>query len=219
MIEKANTSLSLLANLLGDRRFFFATDHPTKLDVIVASHILLLTVPPLPNDMLRNLVISSYPTLHAHARRIYARTIPAHASSLEASLSLSHSFDLVEAESRSTISAPPIQTRTTSSHGFIQSLRSLVNPIRSSGTTPERVERTEEEKKEDREFAMMRWVWFAAATGAFLWAASGFSLVFIPLEQYQEAKNREDETAVDGEDNEEDSVEENETDDHEDGGE
>ena len=68
---------------------------------------------------------------------------------------------------------------------------------------------------------MMRWVWFAAATGTLLWAASGFSLVFIPLEEYQEAKNREDETVVDGEDDGEDSAEEeeSETDGPEDGGE
>lgn len=204
-----------MADLLGDKQFCLR-DHPTTLDVFVASHILLLTNPSLPNDLLRTFVSASYPSLHAHAQRIKARTIRSEFSSLEASLSLSHSFDLAETQSRATISAPFFRVRSGSSRAFSQVLRSLAPPswkqIRNKQTG-----KTEEEKAEDLWFDGMRWIWFAAAAGVLLWAASGFQLVIVPEEELEEMKaSARGEGSGDGTSKQEEDEDEDEDDESED---
>lgn len=44
---------------------------PTLLDAVVASHVLLLCRPPFPDPLLQDLVNNSYPSLAAHANRLY----------------------------------------------------------------------------------------------------------------------------------------------------
>ncbi|PPQ64674.1 hypothetical protein CVT26_002764 [Gymnopilus dilepis] len=70
VLEKARADLDIYKELLGDRTYFFH-ERPSSLDVLVASHILLLVEPPLPDTLVKELIINSYPALAAHARRIY----------------------------------------------------------------------------------------------------------------------------------------------------
>lgn len=49
---------------------------PTTLDILLASHILLLVVPEYPDALLRDLVLNSFPTLVEHARRVQETIFP-----------------------------------------------------------------------------------------------------------------------------------------------
>lgn len=48
---------------------------PTTLDIVLAAHVLLLLNPPYPDPFLQTLIDTSYPTLSAHARRVYAQAL------------------------------------------------------------------------------------------------------------------------------------------------
>ncbi|KAJ3877289.1 outer mitochondrial membrane transport complex protein-domain-containing protein [Lentinula edodes] len=76
VLEKARTTLDIYTRLLGEGTFFNG-DQPSHLDAIVAAHILLLSRPPFPDPLLQDLVNTSYPSLVAHANRMYARTLSA----------------------------------------------------------------------------------------------------------------------------------------------
>ncbi|TFK55127.1 hypothetical protein OE88DRAFT_1674733 [Heliocybe sulcata] len=75
VVEKARACLDIYARLLGRKRFFFH-DRPTTLDVVLASHILLLINPPYPDPLLKSLVTDSYPELASHARSVYSAAFP-----------------------------------------------------------------------------------------------------------------------------------------------
>ncbi|KAJ3857024.1 outer mitochondrial membrane transport complex protein-domain-containing protein [Lentinula lateritia] len=74
VLEKARTTLDIYTRLLGEGNFFNG-DQPSLLDAILAAHILLLSRPPFPDPLLQDLVNTSYPSLVAHANRMYARTL------------------------------------------------------------------------------------------------------------------------------------------------
>ncbi|KAJ3732303.1 hypothetical protein DFJ43DRAFT_320783 [Lentinula guzmanii] len=74
VVEKARTALDIYTRLLGARTFFNG-DQPSLLDAIVAAHILLLSRPPFPDPLLQDLVNTSYPSLVAHANRLYDQTL------------------------------------------------------------------------------------------------------------------------------------------------
>ncbi|KAJ3916828.1 hypothetical protein F5877DRAFT_45798 [Lentinula edodes] len=76
VLEKARSTLDIYTRLLGEGTFFNG-DQPSHLDAIVAAHILLLSRPPFPDPLLQDLVNTSYPSLVAHADRMYARTLSA----------------------------------------------------------------------------------------------------------------------------------------------
>ncbi|KAJ3929140.1 MAG: outer mitochondrial membrane transport complex protein-domain-containing protein [Lentinula lateritia] len=76
VLEKARTTLDIYTRLLG-KGTFFNGDQPSHLDAIVAAHILLLSRPPFPDPLMQDLVNTSYPSLVAHANRMYARTLSA----------------------------------------------------------------------------------------------------------------------------------------------
>jgi len=75
VLDKARDCLDIYARLLGQKRFFFH-DRPTTLDVVLASHILLLVNPPYPDPLLKSLVTDSYPELASHARSVYSIAFP-----------------------------------------------------------------------------------------------------------------------------------------------
>ncbi|KAJ4475266.1 outer mitochondrial membrane transport complex protein-domain-containing protein [Lentinula edodes] len=76
VLEKARSTLDIYTRLLGEGTFFNG-DQPSHLDAIVAAHILLLSRPPFPDPLLQDLVNTSYPSLVAHANRMYAQTLSA----------------------------------------------------------------------------------------------------------------------------------------------
>jgi sorting and assembly machinery component 37 len=49
---------------------------PSTLDVVVASHIMLLLNAPFPDALISNLLVESYPTLVIHARLVLFRAFP-----------------------------------------------------------------------------------------------------------------------------------------------
>ena len=58
-------------------------------------------------------------------------------------------------------------------------------------------------------FAGMRWVWFAAAAGALVWAVSGIRLIIIPVDEPEESKashSEDDERPHEVEDEEDEEV-------------
>ncbi|KAJ8586108.1 hypothetical protein M405DRAFT_883500 [Rhizopogon salebrosus TDB-379] len=67
----AKASFTLYANLLDRQRFFFG-EQPTTLDIYLASHILLLLDPPLPDQLMRNILEELHPTLVESARNVQA---------------------------------------------------------------------------------------------------------------------------------------------------
>ncbi|THH10691.1 hypothetical protein EW145_g1140 [Phellinidium pouzarii] len=181
VLEKARTTLNLLTNILREKPLFFH-NQPTALDTLVAAHILLLTYPPLPNDLLRALVANSYPTLHAHARHLRAHALPAplHAEmslSSSSSASLSSSFDLADAHARPTGKLVPLRVRAARTANISQLASSFALPfhLRSSGFKKP----TELILQEDVEFDRMRWVWYGLSfLGVVSWAwAVGRKLV------------------------------------------
>ncbi|KAI5119739.1 hypothetical protein M0805_008669 [Coniferiporia weirii] len=184
VLDKARTTLGFLENLLKDKPFFFH-DRPTTLDTLVAAHILLLTFPPLPNDLLRSLVAGSFPALHAHARRIHARALPTsahppaqtHVVAPLPSASLAPSFDFAEVEAHPTHSPAPLRVRATPTASFAQLASSLIPPVprllvRAKNTPVPKA-------KEDKEFARMRWAWYGLSLlGVVAWAwAAGLRIV------------------------------------------
>ncbi|KIK57677.1 hypothetical protein GYMLUDRAFT_45841 [Collybiopsis luxurians FD-317 M1] len=76
VLDKARTTLDLYTRLLGSGSFFNG-DRPSLLDAVVAAHILLLIRPPYPDPLLQELVTTSYPSLIAHADRLYDLTLSA----------------------------------------------------------------------------------------------------------------------------------------------
>ncbi|KAA1469451.1 hypothetical protein DENSPDRAFT_864175 [Dentipellis sp. KUC8613] len=75
VLERARAAFDLYTRLLDDKNFFYY-DRPTTLDVLLASHILLIINPPFPDTLLSSLISSSYPTLLAHAHRVYSAAFP-----------------------------------------------------------------------------------------------------------------------------------------------
>ncbi|PAV24031.1 hypothetical protein PNOK_0109900 [Pyrrhoderma noxium] len=148
VLDKARTSLDLLNSLLGNKHFFFGEKIST-IDVSVAAHILLLTEPQLPNTLLRDLVVESYPTLYKHAKFLFSFSLPASDSAME------HLFTgttLYANKSDSIIfpSIKPLPRRRPTN--------------RNSGK--QRSEKSEEEKEFDR----MRWAWLGMSVlGVFTW--------------------------------------------------
>jgi sorting and assembly machinery component 37 len=49
---------------------------PTTLDVLLAAHVLLITIPPFPDPLLNMLLVESCPTLVVHANLVRSRTFP-----------------------------------------------------------------------------------------------------------------------------------------------
>lgn len=66
---QAKASFALYSKLLNGQKFFFG-ERPTTLDVYLASHILLLLDPPFPDQLMRNIIEESYPTIVEHARNV-----------------------------------------------------------------------------------------------------------------------------------------------------
>ncbi|KAF9475862.1 hypothetical protein BDN70DRAFT_953795 [Pholiota conissans] len=70
VLEKARTELDIYRELLDDKDFIFQ-DRLSSIDILLAAHIILLTDPPYPDPVLKDLVTETYPTLLAHARRVF----------------------------------------------------------------------------------------------------------------------------------------------------
>ncbi|KIJ41221.1 hypothetical protein M422DRAFT_229684 [Sphaerobolus stellatus SS14] len=69
LTEMAKPIFKILVSL-SERKQFLSADRPTTIDIALASHILLLIHTPLPNQALKDLLRTSYPSLIAHALRI-----------------------------------------------------------------------------------------------------------------------------------------------------
>ncbi|KAJ8078973.1 hypothetical protein PM082_013257 [Marasmius tenuissimus] len=67
--EKARSVFELFSRLLGDKSYF-GGDQPSLLDIVVASHIILLLVPPFPDTLLQEVLNNSFPNLVLHANRM-----------------------------------------------------------------------------------------------------------------------------------------------------
>ncbi|TFK76339.1 hypothetical protein BDN72DRAFT_808740 [Pluteus cervinus] len=70
VLDKARDSLGIFDRLLGDKPYFYH-EKPTTLDVVLAAHILFLVNPTYPDRFLQDYVMVSYPSLVAHAQRVY----------------------------------------------------------------------------------------------------------------------------------------------------
>ncbi|KAJ7172280.1 hypothetical protein C8R46DRAFT_1085384 [Mycena filopes] len=74
VVQTARDCLDIYVRLLGKNTFFYH-GRLTALDVILATHVLLLIKPPFPDTLLSDLLTDSYPTLIAHAERVHARAL------------------------------------------------------------------------------------------------------------------------------------------------
>ncbi|TFY82366.1 hypothetical protein EWM64_g1644 [Hericium alpestre] len=176
VLERARSAFGLYARLLGDNRFFYY-DRPTTIDVLLASHILLLINPPFPDPLLPSLLSSSYPTLLTHTRRVFSTAFPTpYIEDLHYLPSTGHSLASL---------LPPLP-----------SLRSL--------WSTEQKEKSEEEKRFDR---MRRaWFGMAVVGALAYWMVWGPKLVirFAPdEEEYEEEDVEDDGFEYVGEDEEE----------------
>jgi len=79
--ERATPVFDILTNLV-NRKHFLSADRPTTIDVALAARILLLMNTPLPNQTLKNLLLSSYSSLVDHAALVREIAFPADAPSL-----------------------------------------------------------------------------------------------------------------------------------------
>lgn len=73
-LEKARSSFDVYARRLESSVLFFSS--VTSLDLIVSAHVLLLVEPPFPDNVLRDLLVNSYPTLVDHARHVLSLALP-----------------------------------------------------------------------------------------------------------------------------------------------
>jgi sorting and assembly machinery component 37 len=89
ILDKARSCLEIYSKLLGDSPFFFheryipsfqsarsiahVSQRPTSLDIIVASHVLLLLNAPFPDSLISDLLIESFSSLVIHSRLILYR--------------------------------------------------------------------------------------------------------------------------------------------------
>ncbi|KLO08952.1 hypothetical protein SCHPADRAFT_908202 [Schizopora paradoxa] len=199
VLERARTHLDILANLLHDKPYFFGNE-PSSLDAVVAAHILLLTIPPLPNDLLRAFITSNFPTLCSHAKRL--RSLIQNEDSLSTSRSFELStpyaseFDLQNASSRPQ-SRPfvPLTIRS-APHTSLSAFTSIFSSWRDS-SAGEKEEKTDEEKQYDR----LRWGWYALAVASvFAWGAlSGLRIVVAKPDDDDLRKRRENKKVDEGE--------------------
>ena len=202
-------TLDLLSRLLGDKPSFLDNPHPTALDALVAAHILLITVPPFPNDLLRSLVIDSYPTLLAHSRRLQSRTLVAPGASQGLAASLSSSFEVVEPHAhQSEEEFIPLRIRAAPQATLSEVISSLAVPFSSRPVNPFSTRKTKPKSKEDKDFDRMRWGWFGLAALSIVgWAWTiGLRLELVPVESLdreeyagQEDQNGNDEAYEGGE--------------------
>ncbi|KAJ3535183.1 hypothetical protein NM688_g7015 [Phlebia brevispora] len=70
VLEKARAFFDIYTKLLGDNTYFYSSEIPTTLDIVLAAHIHLLQQP-LPDSLLRDLLAESYPQLLEHAHEVY----------------------------------------------------------------------------------------------------------------------------------------------------
>ncbi len=187
---------------------------PSSLDAMVAAHILLLVVPPLPNDLLRVFITSNYPTLCAHAQRLRYLIQGEESHSLSQSLSLStpyaSEFDLQNAVAQPQLrSFVPLTVRS-APHTSLSAFTSVFSTWRSSSKGAASSEgKSDEEKKYDK----LRWGFYALAVASvFAWGAmSGLRIVFAGAEDVRERSQEEEdgeheEDSNDDEEEEEDDV-------------
>jgi sorting and assembly machinery component 37 len=109
---------------------------PTPPDILLASHVLLLTAPPFPDRILRDLLTNEFPSLTAHAARVYAHAALA--------------------------TIPHVSSPATSAGRALRSLLPRHLPLRRSsrGGSTKRVAKKERSPEEVR-FDRMRWGWIA----------------------------------------------------------
>ena len=177
-MDKARTSLDLLNSLLGNKHFFFG-EKISSIDVSVAAHILLLTEPQLPNTLLRDLVVESYPALYKHAKFLFSFSLPASDSAMEQSLSLSSSFDFIDAHNElprnSSVHLPyspvSLRVRPSTPTNLTQLFFPLLNPSpRKRPTNRNSGKQRSEKSEEEKEFDRMRWAWLGMSVlGVFTW--------------------------------------------------
>ncbi|KJA27465.1 hypothetical protein HYPSUDRAFT_179521 [Hypholoma sublateritium FD-334 SS-4] len=70
VLQKVQTELDIYQKLLDGKSFIFR-NQLSSVDVLVAAHILLLTNPPYPDVLLKNLLVEIYPTLSSHAQSVF----------------------------------------------------------------------------------------------------------------------------------------------------
>ncbi|KAL5529767.1 hypothetical protein ACEPAG_5752 [Sanghuangporus baumii] len=209
VLDKARTTLDLLARLLDDKLFFLDNPSPSALDAFVAAHILLLTVPPFPNETLRSLILESYPSLVAHSRRLQSRTLLPPGTLHGLAASLSTSFEVIEAQAhQSDEEYVPLRVRSAQQTTFSEVVSSLAIPFSWRLANPFWTHRTKPKSKADKEFDQMRWAWFGLAAASIIgWAwTMGLRFEVVPLESLERAQYPE-RASHEEEDNEETSEE------------
>ncbi|RDB21146.1 Metaxin-3 [Hypsizygus marmoreus] len=73
VVEKARSWFDLYKRLLGEKDFIYR-DRPTRLDIVLAAHILILLEPTYPDPFVQVLLKESYHTLVLHAHRVFAQS-------------------------------------------------------------------------------------------------------------------------------------------------
>lgn len=101
---KARAELEIYSELLDCKSFVFR-NKLTSLDLLLAAHILLLTKPPFPDPLLKDLISNSYPSLLSHAQRVYAETCGDEKVTLSVSSSPGSLLDILPSWPKG--SAPP----------------------------------------------------------------------------------------------------------------
>ena len=181
--SRRNTSSEMSMYIICFSSFVLICYRPTALDTSVAAHILLLTLPSLPNDLLRTFISTNYPALYTHAQRIRSLLYPPSSSpSSSQSLSLSSfasEFDLQNMASSRPHPFVPLTIRISKPQNILSVLPPLTSFWRRPQSRNSAIEKTDEEKQFDR----VRWGFYAlAALSVIGWVlATGLRVSLVPI--------------------------------------
>ncbi|KAG8886711.1 hypothetical protein FRB98_001063 [Tulasnella sp. 332] len=186
ILAKARTTLDHLSSLIPQGSFVYGAT-PTSLDALLSAHVLLILHAPLPNPLLKTLILESYPTLIDHALLLRTKAFPSQPVTPTSPLASAPSFQLrfddnsSKAQNVTAIEErphPPIQALShpsfqesiqLSATGFVRLARSLMSVRMGEERIAEGEDIGDEsgqddtEKELDKQLATGRRIWFVAA--------------------------------------------------------
>ncbi|KAG9026146.1 hypothetical protein FRB95_009353 [Tulasnella sp. JGI-2019a] len=186
ILQKARATFNYLSAIV-PQGFFIHGTIPTFLDVILAAHVLLVLHTPLPNPLLKTLILESYPVLIDHALLLRTKAFPSQPLSPTSPLSSAPSFQTTSQNTAPSITTterphPPVQVLShlsfqesvqLSAQGLTRLTRCLmasVTPVRMGGARADDWETLGEDPRDDdgekqleAQLSRGRRIWFVAA--------------------------------------------------------
>ncbi|KAG8907397.1 hypothetical protein FRB99_004422 [Tulasnella sp. 403] len=181
ILEKARSTFDLIAPLVSTGSFIYKRT-PSSLDIHLAAHILLILHAPLPNPLLKTLILESYPHLVDHALLVRTVAFPSQPLPADAPDSPVAATFTPTPASATRLPYPPVEslqypTLQTSARLASDGAKRLLSNVASSlfvrrPTIPTQIqadddERTPLEKTEEdmeKNLSKWRWAWYVGAT-------------------------------------------------------